>query len=195
MKKWILFAVVALLLTGREEASAGPITYTEQFVGSGSLNGVSFTNAQVTITAPGDTSTVVNLGGGLFDNIVGTTTLNVSGFGPATFTDTIAVFDNHADSRAGFADTMSVDIMNTANAAFASYDLTTSIGPLSGSPAFNPNTFFPTTLGNFNVNSVSGDSTFTASTGDVVPEPATLTLLLTGALGMVAYGWRRRRTS
>jgi hypothetical protein len=50
------------------------------------------------------------------------------------------------------------------NAVFSTYDLRTSIGPLSGTPVFNPGGPFRTTGGNFILNSVKDNtSTFTAT--------------------------------
>jgi hypothetical protein len=43
---------------------------------------------------------------------------------------------------------------------------------------------------------ITGQGPFNAAfslSGDIVPEPASLTLLATGGLGLIVYGWRRRR--
>ncbi len=48
-----------LALTFSLAASAGPITYTLTSTGTGTLGGVPFTDAVVTVTLVGDTSTVI----------------------------------------------------------------------------------------------------------------------------------------
>jgi hypothetical protein len=55
---------------------------------------------------------------------------------------------------------------------------------------------FPTTVGNFNIASETGNATFTATTATTAtPEPASLTLLGIGAAGLLGYGWRRKRAA
>ena len=68
-------------------------------------------------------------------------------------------------------------------------------GPVTGSGrvAFNPSSY-ATSVGGFNLSSVSGDTTFQATVGvAAVPEPATFaTAGLAGVVGL-GYGWRRRK--
>lgn len=60
MKYGILFAAMALLLTGQDKARAAAITYTEQAIASGSIGAVGFQNTLVTITSTGDTANTDN---------------------------------------------------------------------------------------------------------------------------------------
>jgi hypothetical protein len=155
-----------------------PIIYTEQAIASGTLGGTTFTDALITLMLDGDTGHVTG-GSGFFTNTVGTFTVNVSGIGTATFTDSMDVFDNQlfAPPAAGFGLLGGGSVLDTFNTQFASYDLTTSIGPISGASFIRSDLVFGTTLGNLNIVS-AGNSTFTAST---VPEPSSLIPLV--ALG------------
>jgi hypothetical protein len=186
-----------------------PITYTEQATGSGCLGGTSamdctanhaFTNAAVLIKMTNDTSNVTGASP-LFENF-GTVTVSVNGGSPMTFTDPkLEVFSAQSPSPAtvGFADVLTppcCDILDTANnAAFATYDLKSSIGPTSGTAIFSAGHFFPVTNGFFNLSSVSGlTSTFTA-TAVAVPAPSIGGLPILAAFGGVFFGAKLLQSS
>ena len=186
-----LFSVV-------HRAEATPITYTDTVTGTGTLGALSFTNALVTVSLTGDTATVF---GDPLPRDFGTVTVDVLGIGTATFTDPLMwVIDNPGGSGgpgplAGIADvTANHFLLGTVNAAFAIYDLRSSIGPLSGPVTFNPGLLFPTTSGDFALTSVAGNtSTFAARITDTsVPEPVSVILVGTGLLGIVRSRVRRR---
>jgi hypothetical protein len=195
MKRFGLLAVAAWVcgcsLTGTARAES--ITYTEQVTASGSLNGTSFTNAQVTLTFTGDTVNVTSLGGGLFVNQTGTTTVAIDGIGMDTLKSPAGAFVSQSLSEAGFLGG-SATISATTNSVFATYDLTTSI-TASGSPVGSTGFGFPTSLGTLTLTGFGGTSTFTATRGapTATPEPASLTLLAVGMLCMAGYGYRLHR--
>jgi hypothetical protein len=173
-------------------ASAGPITFTEQTIHSGSLGGTTFTNALVTIVLIGDTSTVSSSGGVFTD--FGTAIVTVAGIGSATFTDQMEAFSNQSAGIAGIADhTNSVQAdaitLFTENSAFSGYALAMSIGPLSGPGGFT-GISFPTSSGAFIEDNVGGTSTFAASTS---PEPTSQMLLVVGFASLFAVRCRRKR--
>jgi hypothetical protein len=187
--------IIALVLLGTllwtsSPALADSATYTETAVASGSLGGASFSDALVTITLLGDTSTSTT---GIFGalEVFGPATVTVEAIGTASFTDSLAVFDNPTFGAAGILDSnlglFGFDVLDTIDPAFGTYDLTTNIGPITGSSLFSPpdpnNGFngFATTDGNF-VLTNSGTSTFSASTA--VPEPGSLFLLGVGLSGL-----------
>jgi hypothetical protein len=183
-------------------AVAMPITYTEQATATGSLGGVMFTDESVLLTMGSDTNNVINPVMGIFENVTNAlvkATVSVNGASAVTFTDSIAVFVSQTPAppgslaQAGFADlTVGLDILDTANAAFSTYDLKSFIGPITGSPAnIDFDQSFPTTGGAFILTGVSGPtSIFTAST-TTVPEPSTLALMSVAVGGLSVI--RRRR--
>jgi hypothetical protein len=177
----VVFSTQSLRADVLDASLDPPIIYTEQAIASGTLGGTTFTDALITLMLDGYTGTVVPRGSEFFFNPVGTFTVNVSGIGTATFTDHMEVFDNQgfAPPAAGFARLggNGGSVLDTFNTQFASYDLKTPIGPISGASFIRPNLVFGTTLGNLQILS-AGDSTFTAST---VPEPSSLIPLV--ALG------------
>jgi len=190
---------------GGAVAPDAPIQYLETAYGSGWLGGTWFSDQLVRIAFVGDTATGTT--GTYSINSVGTTYLQV-GSTTATFTDTMAVFDNQLSSpmpAAGIGDvTVGGSVLDTFAPDFGSYNLIGGIGPVSGPEFINSGLSFNTTAGTFILEADPlclncGTSTFTAiagGTGDPftppkVPEPSTLTLLGT-ALIVGFIGLRKR---
>src|SRR5208337_4564839 len=121
--------------------------------GSGSLGGTPFTSALITLTANADTANVSNsFSGQLFLVNNASTTVDVAGIGPGIFTEVITTSVYHPNQTAGISDP-SAGILDVVNPVFATYHLTTFVGPVSGSAHCNIGLVFPTTAGNFEVDS------------------------------------------
>jgi hypothetical protein len=186
--------IAGLMAAGAEllvvsPALAIPITYTEADTANGSLNGVIFNNANIVLTMSSNTTTVNG------PTNVGTLTLSINGGASVTFTDPTFAFAVDTASppggAAGFTDKGAIpdDILDVSNGSFATYNLATAIGPLTGPTTFNADTPFPTTGGSFILTAVGSTGTFTATTA--VPEPSPLALL---TLALVVLGFLSRRS-
>jgi len=192
-----------LFITSATIASASSITYTFQGTGTGDLGGVSFVSTLFTITVEGDTGNVEYLGNGVFSNPALSSHIAIQGFQPASFITATRVFDAGVVNK-HFVDTLgfsrapnAADLLDLPNAAFLSYDLATSIGPIF---VAEPNTYgfgcfsfgdcVVTTGGMLDFSSIIG-VTFSAET--TTPEPGTLVLVGAGCLVMTRSVRARRK--
>ncbi len=204
MKGLLGVAAGVLLLAGATAAKADTMQYTFQGIGTGTLGSTSFTEASFTITVLADRQ-LITAGGGIFSVNSTLATISIAGFSVTTFVTATRVFSNEKLSVAGFsrAGRRGQDLVDIANAAFATYNLTTSFGPVFVAVPFAVYQFqnVATTAGLLSFSSIR-DVTFQAvRLGKTmipgrplmpVPEPGTLTLVALGALGMGVF---RRRFS
>ena len=172
MKRLSLLPTVALVLAVVTVARAEPIVYTMQATATGTLGQTPYTNALITLTFTGNTDDVTSAGT-LFQISIGTATVTVAGIGTATFTDKMAVTDVQFNSQIGFQDlTNSNDVLDIIDPAFASYQLRTSIGPISTqAPFWETGIGYNTTRGAFVISFIPGNATFTAVTASTTPSP------------------------
>jgi hypothetical protein len=130
-------------------SSASIITFTHTGLGTGQIGPTSFTNANFTITETADTANRQSIGGPvgfLIDD--SSASIAISGVGTFTFLTPTLIFVNNTSTRVGFsrADTI-IDLFDgPVNTVFATYDLTTSIGPISGSGTLQQWQFSPVNI-------------------------------------------------
>jgi len=155
--------VASLALAGM--TFAAPITYTFSGTGSGTVNGDPFASADYTITLIGDTTAITKPSNDYF--LVATqVTMAITTVGTATVTDSVWIFNGQQASRLGIGRDGPGNLLDVGNAAFATYALATSLGPISGLNASSLHQFtnLASTLGPITLSS-SGPVTFQASLG------------------------------
>lgn len=183
-------AVAGIVISVASPAAASPIIYTDQFEGSGSLGGSTFTDADIVLELDGDTSNAHSTGFGLYANF-GPITATISGIGTVRFiNDTFGVSANTNTGFSGFAD-YSVNrlIAGLGNASLSSFELVSFVGPVTGPGSFNPGFSFPTSAGGFVLTQVG---TITLTVDAQVPEPPSA-IILGAAVALLVVAQRRHK--
>lgn len=158
--------VVALAgsLVLANSAFAAPIIYEAQCVATGSIGGQAYNNVTITVSVLADTDNIQNdkhKGKQIFANL-GAGTIEIPNFEAtivAHISSPINVVANHSDHTIYFsADAQNgISVVTVTNKAFAHYKLQKDIGPIDGTASFTPGFKFPTSAGNFTINSIQGD--------------------------------------
>ncbi len=150
-------------------AVASPITYTFSGTATGTLGTTPFTNAPITVNAVGDTATVTN--GGVLCNSLSSVTFTIGGVGSGTITDLIGIFDNQGNSAVGLQRGVcgGADVMDIFAPAFASYNLTSPMGTVTGTAIANSQGPVNTTAGALTLTDSTGLTAFSATGGVISP--------------------------
>ncbi len=200
MVRGLVAVALATVLDGPPDACGSSITITQTGIGTGSIGGVPFTAEPLVITSIGDTSERVSVSAGFYYVPSDSAYISINGVGTYQFITATDVFINGGSvglQRApeGF------DLLGLKR-GFGSWDMLSSIGPITGTAELEQwestsNFDFPpvvTTGGTLIFPDQYTSTTFQA-TVSATPEPSTLAILITGAVGLLVCGGRRRRRS
>jgi MYXO-CTERM domain-containing protein len=185
----LAIAAGALSAVVASSASAADIDFTYSGVASGQwLNGLysgqSFTNKAFTITLRGLTESVTALPNGMgYKTNTSGGIVTIADYGSFAVTSETAVWVNNTFGRSGFGIRDSGDIVGLGDNSFNTWNMQSSLGPITSTGTFNE--AFSTTGGLLRFNG-STAVTFSAT---VVPAPGAVALV--GLAGLA--GSRRRR--
>lgn len=127
-----LAMISSALLVLASNASAAPVAFTFTGVGSGTLDAVPFTDAAFIITATGDTDDRTSFENGHSIDHIGSM-IEIDGIGSLTVITATHTFVNFESQIAGYNRSSQGDLYYApSDPAFATWDMLTSIGPISG---------------------------------------------------------------
>lgn len=207
------FAILAAISATTLAAHAQQLSYTETGGNiSGSLNGVSFSDAtwQLTATADSSAATYYSVGGSIYAPVWAlyvTPTLTITS-GSTVFTATLTGWDIESrDYSFGSPGTAAAIMFSAANAdgnegveqgfsaylsgSFDNFVNLQSTGTFTGASGFDGQTY-STSAGDLIITSDSGQPGTFNITAAPVPEPSTLCLSVLGGLGLL-ISFRRKK--
>ena len=194
----ICTAICCALTFCAPQTRADLITFTYEGTGSGTLGGVAFPASAFTITALGDTNNrqpnPITFLPGTYQIDHDAASITISGLGTLTFLTHTLTFVNQSVSGVGFSRYYRDLFYGPTNSAFSSWDMLSSIGPISGSGRLLQWQTGPveTNFGTLVFDDADGiPATFEAVVGQsVVPAPSAIFL---SAVGLSFAGWRLKR--
>jgi hypothetical protein len=182
----VLVSQLGLLLG---KAQAAPVTYVQRGILDGTLNGASFTQRAFELRGTSVTEAVSPSSSGCcWLNPIAPLEFTIEGVGAGIFSDPIWAVANK-NGTTGFGTILSnLAVLFTWSPELTTYDLRSSIGPISGIGGLNPFASFQTSAGPLSLSSAQA-VTFQAS---VVPVPAAAWLFASAMVGLASLGRNAR---
>lgn len=186
-----------LLVAAASLASAGTVTFTDSFTGTGTLGANSFTNSLVTISGSGDTANV----SGVILYPLSSATITIASLSQTVNltapSQNLQLFGNSFFELTALSETSNDGIVfevdtNALNGA----DFSSHVGPVVGVVTYfvgGSNALYETDGGAFNLagpGAIVGTSTFSLN---ATPEPGTIALFGFGLLALPAFKRLRSR--
>jgi hypothetical protein len=188
MRKLLLVIVGCFMFSGNLWADS--VSYELTGFATGNLSTTSFTNAVFTLTATGASSGLFQIGPGIFANPLASVSLTVSGVGTFQVVDPFYIYVNQSVPGAGFIDVFRGDVLDFGGKSLSSWNGIAPLGPISvNGTLLAP---FKTTGGLLILSSTNTLEFSSSQTMASTPEPASVLLVMTGLLGVVAIAWQSR---
>jgi hypothetical protein len=190
----LLSGILSLAILSSMPAGATLLTYSDSFVGSGSFDGVSFTDQLVTLSITADSTTAQNLGGGIFE-IGGPLIVAVNGLGSADFADLGGVFVNnttHVQTIDPTTNALAPAYDVYTSSSLSGYDLSTTFGPLVFTTASGPYGNGAKADTNLTIDSSSSVTFQVSAASSAVPEPASIGIMATGLILLLLLSRKRQ---
>lgn len=184
------FSMLLALASTCVPCLASNLTYTFAGIASGSVGNQAFTGASFTVSVSADpTGAVFNSPVWFLYFPANTAIISIGGIGSGLLLEAGYLFDNQAGAggMVGFGSSNDlIQIRDDAfnSTAFATYDLTTTIGPLGvvSNPSIGDWTNIPTSLGLVNLTSHDRVTFQASGSTSSVPEPSSALLAIPALL-------------
>ncbi|XLZ72930.1 hypothetical protein ABT364_13435 [Massilia sp. SR12] len=186
--KRLICLILCLFVAGF--ATAGPLRYTLTGSANGTLDGVGFTGASITLSALGDPGDALEVDQGIWLSPMQQLSVVLTGQAPVYALEQVFFFVNQNNGTAGFLDQFNGDFLDFTAAGLAGFDGAHAFGPASASVTLLAP--FATTGGLLELASFDNAQFTVAAAVVALPLPGSAWLVLAGLVAwLLAVGLRQ----